>query len=68
MDTARAYIAIKGGSVEKVDGEEFRTISAECCALKEIEEAADWLIKELEAIKKQAKTFFKKEQAKILTV
>jgi len=61
-DTARSYIAIKGSSTEKVDDIEFRTISAECRTLQEVEEAADWLIDELKTIKKQAAKFFKKEQ------
>jgi hypothetical protein len=62
LDTARAYIAIKGSSIEKVDEVEFTTISAECRTSKEIEGAADWLIEQLKTIKKQAATFFKKEK------
>jgi hypothetical protein len=61
LDTARAYIAIKVSSTEKVDKLEFKTISSECRTSKEVEEAADWLIKELETIKKQAAKFFKKQ-------
>lgn len=56
---AKAYIAIKGSSTVKVDELEFKTISAECRTLKEVEEASDWLTKELKTIKKQAAKFFK---------
>jgi len=61
LDTARAYIAIKASSKEKVDNVEFKTISEECRTSKEVEGAADWLIKELGIIKKQAVKFFEKE-------
>ena len=61
-DTARAYIALKGSSEEKVGEEVFTTISAECRTLQEVEEAADWLIKELNAMNRQAATFFEKER------
>jgi hypothetical protein len=61
LDTARSYIAIKGSSSIKVDGKEFKTVSAECRTLREVEEAADGLIKELKTIKKQAEKFFKNE-------
>lgn len=61
-DTARAYIAIKGSSIEKVDEVEFKTISEECRTSKEVEEAADLLIEELKTIKKRASKFFKKEE------
>jgi len=60
-DTARAYIAIRDGSIKKVNEVEFKTISSECRTLEEVEEAADWLIEELKTIKKQAAKFFKKE-------
>ncbi|MCK4293174.1 MAG: hypothetical protein KAY65_08240 [Planctomycetes bacterium] len=53
-NTARAYISLKGSSVQKV--------SAECRTSKEVEEAANRLIKELKAIKRQAATFFEKEK------
>jgi DNA-directed RNA polymerase subunit L len=62
IDTARAYIALKGSSIEKVGKEAFTTISAECRTLQEVEEASEWLIKELKAIKRQAATFFEKEK------
>jgi len=58
--TARAYIAIKASSIEKVDEVEL-TISEECRTSEEVEEAADLLIEELKTIKKQGATFFKKE-------
>jgi len=58
---ARAYIAIKGSSILKLGEEEFRTVSAECRTLKEVEEVADWLTKELKTIKKQAAKFFKNQ-------
>jgi len=58
--SARAYIAVKGSSTVKVGKAEFPTISAECCTSKEVEEAADWLIKELKAIKRHATRFFEK--------
>lgn len=61
-DTAKAYIAIKGISIEKVDEVEFKTISEECRKSKEVEEAADLLIEELKTIKKRASKFFKKEE------
>jgi hypothetical protein len=64
LNTARAYIALKGSSVKKVGEKAFTTISAECRTLKEVEEATDWLIKELKAIKRQAATFFEKERKK----
>lgn len=60
-DTARAYIAIKASSIEKVDEVEL-TISEECRTLEEVEEAADLLIEELKTIKKRASKFFKKEE------
>jgi len=60
LDSARAYIAIKGSSSIKLDGKEFKTISAECRTLKEVEEATDLLTKELKTIKKQASIFFQK--------
>lgn len=52
LHSPRAYVATKESSIK---------ISSECCSSKEVEEAADWLIKELKTIKKQAATFFKKE-------
>jgi len=61
LDTARAYVAIKGISIEKVDEVEFTTISAECRTLEEVEEAADGLIKELKTIKKKAANFFRNQ-------
>ena len=61
QDTARAYVALKGSSVEKVGEIEFKTVSAECRSLKEVEEAANKLIEELKAIKKQAARFFEKK-------
>jgi hypothetical protein len=60
LDTARAYIAIKGSSTVKADEIEFKTVSADCRTLREVEEAADVLIKELKTIKKQAEQFFQK--------
>jgi len=58
QNTASAYIALKGNPVKKVGEETFTTISAECRTSKEVKEAAEWLIKELNAIKKQAVKFF----------
>ena len=57
-DTAKTYIAVKARSIAKVGKGEFPTISAECRTPREVEEAADELIKELRAIKKLAKSFF----------
>lgn len=52
LHSPRAYIATKESSIK---------ISSECCSSKEAEEAADWLIKELKTIKKQAAKFFKNQ-------
>ena len=60
-DTAKAYIAVKASSIVKVGKGEFPTISAECRTPREVEEAADELIKELRAIKKHAVRFFERE-------
>ena len=60
LDTARAYIAVKCSSIEEVGKVEFTTISPECRSLREVKEEADRLIKELNAIKKYAASFFKK--------
>jgi len=62
LNTARAYISLKGSSVIKVGDTTFTTISAECRTSKEVEEAANRLVKELKAIKRQAATFFEKEK------
>ena len=47
--------------MEKIAEVEFKTISAECRTLREVEEAAGLLIKELKTIKNQAAKFFEKE-------
>ena len=60
--TPKAYIAVKASSIVKAGKGEFPTISAECRTPREVEEAADELIKELRAIKKLAKSFFEKEK------
>jgi len=61
-DAAKAYIAIKCFSKEIVDDQEFMIISSECRSLIELEDAADWLIKELKSIKQEANKFFRIEQ------
>ena len=61
-NTIKAYIAVKANSIVKVGKGEFPTISAECRTPREVEEAADELIKELRAIKKHAAKFFEKEK------
>jgi len=43
---------------------QFHTISPQCVVVTEIEYEIDGLIRELETIRKQAKSFFKREQAK----
>ena len=60
-DTARAYIALKISSEEKVGEDTFTTISAECRTLQEVEKTTELLIKDLKAIKKQAAKFFKRD-------
>ena len=60
--TTSAYIAVKAYSGVKAGKGEFPIISAECCTTREVEEAADEIIKELREIKKQAKSFFEKEK------
>ena len=65
-DSARAHIALKSSWIEKVNGAEFQVISGECRTSREITESSDWLIKELNEIKKQALKFFKKEEEKRL--
>lgn len=64
MDTAKAFIFIKSHTKEKVKDNEFLLISAECRTFKEVEEAADWLIKELKSIKRRSVKFFEKQQLK----
>ena len=66
----RAYVAIKTCSTvtwrnksgkKEID---FKTISHECLSMTEFEKDVDRLIKELETIKKQAKSFFNKDKEK----
>jgi hypothetical protein len=63
-DTAKGYIGIKSCYTKNIDGKEVTIISSECRSILEVEEAADSLIQELRAIKKEAKVFFQKELEK----
>ncbi len=65
----RAYIAIKHPSdtIKYKEGKneiEFKTISPDCATYSELEREVNRLIKELETIKRQGKTFFEKESEK----
>ncbi len=64
MDTAKAFIFIKSHSEIKVNDNDFMYVSAECRTPKEVEEAVDWLIKELKSIKRRSKNFFEKQRLK----
>ena len=67
---ARAYIALKSTNPFKVwdkKGEfkgDFKAVSVDCVTYGEVEGAADLLIEELKAIKRQAKIFFQNEKEK----